>query len=388
MGPGGTILPASSFLRRSPAVIDHARIFAQWRPANDGPFGEVLATRNQIAFIRGGLGRTLKRDWNKGMRKMGAKGICAGLALLACFATPVAAQQGVALPTAYASGAFDPVLEQQLRSIVAQTRGRVGVHAVELDSGRQAAVNADQAFPMASTVKIAIAAAYLKGVDEGRLRLDTPYALRIGTGVTGRDGRVITRSGMSLTAQSLIELMITRSDNQATDALLDAVGGPGVVNAWLSSAGIHGQRVDRDIATLLRDDLEKNDPVLGRDKRDTSTPAAMVQLLAALYRGDVLSPASRGVLLGAMSRCRTGKTRIPALLPAGTLVAHKTGTLWSQTSDVGIIRLPDGRSVALAVFVTGPESHAVHGRPIATIARTVYDVFSAGSYQSTAAARR
>jgi beta-lactamase class A len=198
---------------------------------------------------------------------------------------------------------------------------------------------------------------------------------------------VVTRPGLALTAQSLIELMITRSDNTATDALLDAVGGPGVVNAWLNSAGIHGQRVDRDIATLLRDDLNKNDPVLGRDKRDTSTPAAMVQLLAQVYRGDVLSPASRGVLLGAMSRCRTGKTRIPAMLPPGTLVAHKTGTLWSQTSDVGIFMLPDGRSVALAVFVTGPESHAIHGRQIATIARTVYDVFSAGSYQPTATVR-
>ncbi|MET0179592.1 MAG: class A beta-lactamase [Novosphingobium sp.] len=316
------------------------------------------------------------------------RGFGAGLALLALFATPVAAQQVTAPPAAYATGAFDPVLEQQLRGIVAQTRGRVGVHAVELETGRQAAVNTDQAFPMASTVKIAIAGAYLKGVDDGRLRLDTPYPMRMSTGITGADGRVVTRPGLALTAQSLIELMITRSDNHATDALLDAVGGPGVVNAWLASAGIHGQRVDRDIATLLRDDLAKNDPVLGRDKRDTSTPAAMVQLLAALYRGDVLSPASRGVLLGAMSRCRTGKTRIPALLPEGTLVAHKTGTLWSQTSDVGIIRLPDGRSVALAVFVLGPESHAEHGRQIATIARTVYDVFSAGSYQASAMVRR
>ena len=327
------------------------------------------------------------------MNTMRGKAVSVGLALLALFATPVAAQQKVAQQAGarsalYSQDAFDPALEQQLRAIVAQGRGRIGVHAVELDSGRHAAINADQAFPMASTVKIAIAAAYLKGVDEGRLRLDSEYPLRMSTGRTGGDGRVITRAGMSLTAQSLIELMITKSDNQATDALLAAVGGPGVVNAWLTSAGIHGQRVDRDIATLLRDDLERNDPVLGRDRRDTSTPAAMVQLLTALYRGDVLSPASRGVLLGAMSRCRTGKTRIPALLPAGTLVAHKTGTLWSQTSDVGIIRLPDGRSVALAVFVTGPESHAVHGRQIATIARTVYDAFTAGSYQPSTTVRR
>jgi beta-lactamase class A len=323
------------------------------------------------------------------MGRIRAKGLSIGLALLAMFATPVAAQQqDVRAATFAAATTVDPFLQQQLRAIVAEGRGRIGVHAIELDSGRQAAINDDQAFPMASTVKLAIAATFLQGVDEGRLRLDTPYSLRIGTGQTGSDGRVITRAGMPLTAQSLIELMITRSDNHATDAILGAVGGPAAVNRWLASAGIFGQRVDRDIATLLRDDLARNDPVLGLDKRDTSTPAAMVQLLSALYKGEVLSPASRGVLLGAMSRCKTGKTRIPAGVPEGTLVAHKTGTLFSQTSDVGIIRLPDGRSVALAVFVTGPESHATHGRQIAAIARAVYDGFSANTYQTAYSARR
>ena len=199
---------------------------------------------------------------------------------------------------------------------------------------------------------------------------------------------MITRPGMSLTAQSLIELMITKSDNQATDAILHAVGGPSAVTRWLRNAGITGQRIDRDIATLLRDDLAKNDPSLGLDRRDSSTPAAMVRLLAALDRGEVLSPQSRAVLIGAMSRCLTGKTRIPALLPAGTMVAHKTGTLWAQTSDVGIIRLPDGRKVALAVFVTGQESHAAQARVIAQVARAVYDSYTTSAYQPTYTARR
>ena len=86
---------------------------------------------------------------------------------------------------------------------------------------------------------------------------------------------------MSLTAQSLIELMITKSDNQATDAILHAVGGPQAVTRWLRSAGITGQRIDRDIATLVRDDGE--DQSRGQvDTRDSATPAAMTRLLAAL----------------------------------------------------------------------------------------------------------
>lgn len=310
-------------------------------------------------------------------------------ASLAMFATtPLPAQSLQPRQPSYTTEVRDTALESQLRAIVANSGGRIGIYAAEIDGPRQATINANQAFPMASTVKVAIAAAYLQGVDEGRLRLDAAYPLRIGTGKTGPDGRVITREGMNLNAQSLIELMITKSDNQATDAILSAVGGPGAVNRWLLASGIAGLRVDRDIATLLRDDLEKNDPVLGLDKRDTSTPAAMVRLLGALHRGEVLTPQSRAVLLGAMSRCKTGKTRIPALLPAGTLVAHKTGTLWSQTSDVGIIRLPDGRNVALAVFVTGPGSHSAQAQTIAQVARTVYDGFSATAYQPVYTARR
>ena len=309
-------------------------------------------------------------------------------AMMALVATPLPAQSVYAQQNDFASASLDRALEAQLRSIVANSGGRIGIYAAEVDGPRTATINAGQAFPMASTMKIAVAAAYLQGVDEGRLRLDASYPLRIGTGQTGADGRVITREGMSLTAQSLIELMITKSDNQATDAILSAVGGPVAVNRWLLASGINGLRVDRDIATLLRDDLLKIDPVAGLDKRDTSTPAAMGGLLTALHRGTVLTPQSRAVLLGAMSRCQTGKTRIPALLPAGTLVAHKTGTLFSQTSDVGIIRLPDGRSVALAVFIAGPESHAAHNRQIAAIARAVYDNFSGGSYEASQVARR
>ena len=322
------------------------------------------------------------------MNKAQGRVASVALAALALFAAPLPASQLHAREANFAAASLDRALEDQLRAIVANAQGRIGITAAEVDGPRQATINGDQAFPMASTVKVAIAATYLQGVDEGRYRLDSSYPLRIGTGVTGADGQVVTRAGMSLTAQSLIELMITKSDNQATDAMLAAVGGPASVNRWLQGAGIAGLRVDRSIATLLRDDLEKNDPVLGLDKRDTVTPAAMVRLLGALERGEVLSAKSRAVLLGAMSRCKTGRNRIPALLPAGTLVAHKTGTLWSQTSDVGLIRLPDGRKVALAVYVTGREPHAAQAKLIAEVARTVYDSFAASSYQTAYTARR
>src|SRR5688572_10341640 len=145
----------------------------------------------------------------------------AAAAALAMFATtPLPAQSLQREQPGYVTQVRDSALEAQLRAIVANSGGRIGIYAAEIDGPRLAAINPDHAFPMASTMKIAVAAAYLQGVDEGRLRLDTAYPLRIGTGKTGPDGRVITREGMSLTAQSLIELMISKSDNHATDAIL------------------------------------------------------------------------------------------------------------------------------------------------------------------------
>jgi len=272
---------------------------------------------------------------------------------------------------------FTSPLEARVASIAGPESGRIGVAALDLTSGHVVQVLGDQPFPMASTSKIAIAATFLEGVDQGRLRLDQLYPLMVPVPSRKFDGAVApVRPGTLLSAQSLIELSITRSDNQATDALLAAVGGPQAVNRWLAGAGIRNFRIDRDIATLVRDDGEI-DPATTIDPRDSATPLAMVQLLTGLYRGQWLSPTSRAVLLGAMERCITGKRRIPALLPEGTSVAHKTGSLSNTSSDVGIIRTPDGRAMAVAIYVTGQGNRANREARIASIARTIYDGYLA-----------
>jgi beta-lactamase class A len=89
-----------------------------------------------------------------------------------------------------------------------------------------------------------------------------------------------------------------------------------------------------------------------------------------------LSPQSRAVLLDTMTRTSTGKNRMRAGLPEGTVFAHKTGTLQGVTDDVGIIRLPDGRHLALAIFITGPEGHTPHATMIAQITRALYDGYA------------
>src|SRR4051794_35364877 len=140
-------------------------------------------------------------------------------------------------------------LEQQLSSIVADKSADVGIAALDLNTGESLSIKGDTPFPMASTVKVAIAALYLSQVDRGQKTLDD------------------TIHGQSV--RGLMAKMLIHSDNRAADVLFKDVGGPTAVHQWLTQNGIHGVRVDRTIAQLL---ASKRDLW---DTRDSSTPKAM-----------------------------------------------------------------------------------------------------------------
>ena len=296
-----------------------------------------------------------------------------------------AAPHGEAAPRVVAPGytsgygpTYGTPLDLQLASLASAERGRIGVAALDLSSGRNIAVLGDQPFPLASTGKVAIVATFLDGVDQGRFHLYDSYPLLLPVPSRKFSSSVApVRPGPSYSAQELIELALTRSDNHATDALLAAMGGPQAVDRWLHRVGIGEMRLDRDITTLVRDDGAIN-PATTIDVRDSTTPQAMVRLLSGLYEGQWLSPASREVLLGAMSRCQTGVHRMRAAIPDEALVGHKTGTLANTSSDVGMIRTPDGHTIALAIYVTGQGSKPEREQRIAAIARAIYN-----GYQSS-----
>ncbi len=258
----------------------------------------------------------------------------------------IAASVLLPAPAAAASSPELIGLERALSQLVAGRSGDYGIAAIDLRDGSTVTVNGDTPYPMASTVKLAIAAAYLADVDQGRRSL--------GDMIVGRP------------AAKVLELMIIRSDNQATDQLLAALGGPVAIQQWLWSHKITGMRIDRTIAQLLRERGHL------ADSKDVATPVAMVTLLTKLDNGSVLTAQSRDFLFGLMSRCATGTRRIRALLPVGTRVEDKTGTLDGVTNDVGVITMPDGRRVAVAVFARGGRDR----QPvIAEVARAIYDRF-------------
>ena len=209
-------------------------------------------------------------------------------------------------PQSFAAPAATP-LEASIARIAEGSAGRIGVYALDLTSGREISVLGNQRFPMASTSKIAIAATFLDGVERGRWSLTSEFPLMVPVASARFSGsKAPVVPGQHFQAIDLIEMMITRSNNSATDALLAVVGGPSAVNAWAARNGISDFTITRDIATLVRDDGEI-DPAKRVDIRDSATPQAMGELLAGLYQGKYLSASSRTVILGAMERCRTGK---------------------------------------------------------------------------------
>ena len=330
------------------------------------------------------------------------RSLLTGLALIGAAAAPAHAQTRdldasfdsafgteMRAPTTF-EAIYENTFEQQIADLADGSKGRIGVYAVDLATGEEISVLSDMRFPMASTSKVAVAATFLAGVDEGKYSLTSEYPLMVPIrSKKFSSERAPVKKGNYVPAYELIGLMISKSCNSCTDALLQVVGGTDKVNAWMRDvAEIEDFELSRDIATLVRDDGEF-DPVEWVDPRDSATPKAMGQLLAGIYQGEWLSAESRAVLISAMEKTTTGRRRMNAALPEEAILAHKTGTLSHTASDIGIFRLADGRAIAAAIYVTGQSANLTDERRnkraarkrrderIANITRALYTGFSA-----------
>jgi beta-lactamase class A len=306
--------------------------------------------------------------------------------------------------------AISPRVQAAFQAHVAQLEtqlsGVMGASIRHLESGERVSVNGDERFPMASTFKVAIAGAALCRVDRGEIDLSQLVEVRQRDfDETGPVAQSVRHPGVSLSVANLIELMLTQSNNNATDRVLERIGGPQAVTVWLRSIGLREMRVDSTVNDILnkfygfppgtpahKTFLERyptpeeqavvagtTNSVFDDSPEDTSTPDDMAELLSQLLAGPRLTPSSRDFLTGVMERCETGLGRLRGLLPSGVVVADKTGSVGGTINDVGMITLPPGRGrVIIAVFTKKSTivPYAARERFIAEIARSAYDYFS------------
>jgi len=264
--------------------------------------------------------------------------------------------------------------------------GRVGIAVRSINEGWQTGWKADELYPQQSVSKLWVSITALDAVDRGRVSLTDRVTIG-GSDLTlfhQPIAALVRKSGAyTTTLDDLMFKAITTSDNTANDKLMRSVGGAEAVRAMITKKGLgkvrfyNGERaLQSKIAGLIwtpsfsignafyqaRDAL----PYTARkaafdryveDPYDGAAPSAIANALAALKRGELLSPASTQRLLYIMANTHTGPNRLKGGLQPGWTLSHKTGTgqilgPWQAGyNDIGILTAPDGKSYAVAVMI-------------------------------------
>ncbi|HKV45022.1 MAG TPA: serine hydrolase [bacterium] len=240
-----------------------------------------------------------------------------------------------------------PELQARVDGVASTLRGRLGCLICDERGDVWAAHRRDERFVSASVIKVPVLVALAAAVDAGRFRWDEVPALR--RECAGGSGVMQYLSALPYTVRDLATLMIIVSDNRATNLIVDLVGME-QINAHLARAGWQG--------TALRRRMMDAD-ARARGVDNFLTPAETADLFVRLIRRDLVTPGTTAVLLGIL-KAQQERDRLPARLPEGVEIAHKTGSLPGVMNDAGIIFLPGGPIVA-AVF-TNDLAAAADGR--------------------------
>ncbi|MEP7214231.1 MAG: serine hydrolase [Acidobacteriota bacterium] len=316
---------------------------------------------------------------------------------------------------------IDRNLESQIAAIAEGSGGKVGVGAVLVETGDSAWLNREGHFVSQSVYKLPIAMAVMKMVSDGRVRIDQDVTITPDDFV--RRGfhspiRNVNPSGTIMPVGEIVRYSLSESDGTASDVLLELAGGPTAVQNYLRTFGITDFIV-ADSEKLISKDWETQ-------YRNWATPQASIDLLRSVHEGtDGLNEWTTSFLLSTMTFSETGGRRLKRGLPEGATIAHKTGTggrqtevpgfrrnansnisgtpsptpkmrptpkaansnavnantgpvdpntITSATNDIGIITLPDGRHILIAVYVQDSAADAwTRERVIADIAKAVCD---------------
>ena len=269
-------------------------------------------------------------------------------------------------------------LSSQIVEISKQAKGIVGVSILGLESRDTLNYNGNSRLVMQSVMKLPIAMTVLNLVDKGKYKLDQKMKVSKGDMFTGTLSPMRDKypEGAEIPLSEILTYMVSQSDNNACDFLLKKLNGPEAVSKYLQTMGIKGINI-----AASETDMRKAWEV---QYVDWCKPTEIVRLLDNFYQGKALSKTSSDFLWKIMTETSTGPNRIKGLLPKDAIVAHKTGTsgtnddgLTPATNDAGIITLPNGKHLAIAVFVCNSTANeATREKVIAQIAKAAWDAYN------------
>jgi len=266
-------------------------------------------------------------------------------------------------------------LHEQIATIAKDAKGEVYVACSLPGTKLDCYLNPHGHPPMQSTFKFPLAIAVFQQIEAGKLTLDQPIPFLTSDLFKGSYSPLQDahpNAGVDVPLRELIRLSASLSDNIATDILLRLIGGPQTVQRSMDALGVSGIHVVHSERALHDDETLQY--------QDSAEPTAMVALLRLFADHSPLNPEHTALLQQWMTETPSAPHRIKGLLPAGTVVTHKTGTsgldhgFYPATNDVGLIALPNGQRLALAIFVTNAHADdTTDDAVIARIAKAVYD---------------
>jgi beta-lactamase class A len=207
---------------------------------------------------------------------------------------------------------------------------------------------------MQSVFKFPLAVTALHLVEQGKLSLDQSIRFLPSDRILPHTHSPLQDkypdANVTVLLRELLGLAVSQSDNVAADIVLRTIGGPAIVNSYMDSIGVTGFHLEDGEDGLARE--------VTAQYRNWFEPAGAVQLLRRMSDNSPLTPEHTRILLTWMQDAATGQKRIKGDLPPGTIVMHKTGSSGTRdgvtfaTNDIGLITLPDGRRLAIAIFVS------------------------------------
>ncbi len=280
--------------------------------------------------------------------------------LLGVLAFAIAAVPAVAGASDLSGAAPLAELQMQLTQVAGRAPGRVGIAVEDLATGMTSGINASDSLPAASTIKIPVMVEVFKQMEAGRLDLNTRVRLLAHDKDYGWGDMADARTGTSKNVKDLLWLMITDSDNTATNMLIRLVG-RAHINATMANLGL-----DR---TRLHDDIRTETDAIHYTLR--TSPHDMVKMLGAIARDRLVDAWSSEQMLAILTGQRHN-TLLPMALPKDVKIAHKTGSLHDTLNDVGIV-YQDNEPYVIAVMTTQLPSLDIGRRFIRKVSRIAYD---------------
>jgi beta-lactamase class A len=270
------------------------------------------------------------------------------------------------------SGSDTSQLQDQLRRIIASSGAEVAVAYRTLDGKSELLLDPDKPFHAASTMKVPVMIELFRQVQAGALSLDeslpirnqfrsivdgSPYTLSVGD---DSDSEVYAAVGKSLTLGKLCELMITVSSNFAANLLIERLGVDNI-RRTVTSLGADGMQVLRGV---------EDQKAFDKGMNNTTTARGLMVLLERLAHGAAVGPDADKKMIDILERQKFNDA-IPAGVPAGVVVAHKTGNITRIHHDAAIVLAP--RPYILVVLVRGIEDQKKSAALIADLSRAIYE---------------